>query len=153
MLQPIEEVEVPRLTGIAIRATLPIAELPRFFGGAFAELEGAAGAARVPVAGVPFARYLSVAPEAVEVEAVLPTGGRVAPSGRIIAVDIPAGKVAQVKHIGPYDDVGAAYHALDAWIAERHRERAGAPREVYLTDPGAVRDPARWETLVVQPIL
>lgn len=149
---PVEEVDLPRVQGIAVRATLPVAELPRFFAEGYGELFRAAAAAGAQVAGAPFARYLSITPEAVEIEAVMPVTAAVPPAGRVYAVDLPAGHAAQAKHVGPYEDLAAVYQELDAWIAEHHRCRAGATREVYLTDP-SVADPARYETLVIQPII
>lgn len=39
-------------------------------------------------------------------------------------------------HHGPYDELGATYHALTSWMEEHGHEAAGPPREIYITDPG-----------------
>jgi effector-binding domain-containing protein len=58
----------------------------------------------------------------------------------------------QIRHVGPYDQLGPTYAAIGRWIEEHHRARADAVREVYLTSPQEVPDPAAWVTLVVQPL-
>jgi effector-binding domain-containing protein len=42
--------------------------------------------------------------------------------------------------------------ALEAWIAEQGRRPAGAPWEVYWSDPREEPDSARWRTEIVWPI-
>ncbi len=50
---------------------------------------------------------------------------------------LPAGRFARVTHVGPYDQITLAYHALLAWCAERGHPVRGTVREVYLSDPAA----------------
>lgn len=65
---------------------------------------------------------------------------------------LPGGEVAATWHAGPYDTLAAAYGALEAWMEEQDRKPAGAPWEVYRTDPGETPDPAAWKTEVLWPI-
>jgi effector-binding domain-containing protein len=51
---------------------------------------------------------------------------------------LDGGRVVTVVHDGPYDEVGAAYQALTAWIADQRAVSSGPPRERYLNDPGTV---------------
>ena len=53
--------------------------------------------------------------------------------------------------LGPYDQVGEAYAALDAWVAENGRQVIGPPREVYLNDPQTTA-PEELLTEVVWPL-
>ncbi len=46
-------------------------------------------------------------------------------------------RVAAAVHEGPYDEVGAMYEALGAWVPAHGHAFAGPPRELYLNDPGA----------------
>jgi hypothetical protein len=73
-----EEVQLTAGSGIAIRETHSIAELPAFFAGAFTELDTVAKAAGAQLAGPPFARYFSVASDAVDLQAVFPLAAPVA---------------------------------------------------------------------------
>nr|WP_260408653.1 MerR family transcriptional regulator [Planomonospora venezuelensis] len=61
-------------------------------------------------------------------------GGLRPPPGTVLGV-LPGGSFARVTHVGPYDQVTLAYHALFAWCAERGLPTRGPVREVYLTDP------------------
>ena len=64
---------------------------------------------------------------------------------------LPAGSVAVARHVGPYEEMGLAEHALYAW-AEEHGFEASAPiRELYLNDPREV-PPEALETEVILPI-
>ena len=133
--------------GIAIRATVPMTELPAFFAAAFGEL---AGCARDAIAGPPFAIYHSFAPSAIDVSAVFPLHHAVTPTGRIIAIQLAGGPAVQVKHIGPYEDLGQTYIVMEKWLQEHHRARAGAVREMYLSEPSV--PPAEMVTYVIQPL-
>lgn len=56
-----------------------------------------------------------------------------------------------VRHVGAYEELGLAHHALFAWGQERGHAEAGPLREIYLNDPKEVA-PARLETEVLLPI-
>lgn len=148
----VEEISLQPIHGIAVRATVPMEKLPEFFGGAFHELEESARQAGAKLAGPPFARYHSVPPAPVDVEVILPVTGAVPAGGRVHAVELPAGSALQVRHVGPYDKLGATYAELGLWMTEHGMQPADAVREVYLTRPKAVPDAAKWETLVIQPV-
>lgn len=152
MTHDIEQVVLPPVQALGIRATVPMSALPRFFGEAFHELAAAATSEGRSMAGPPFARYHSVATETIDVEAVMPIRGATGTTGRVHPVDLAGGPAIQVHHVGPYDGIKPAYEAIARWMAEHRRAPAEPPREVYLTDPQAVPDPNRWETLVIQPL-
>jgi len=48
---------------------------------------------------------------------------------------LDGGRVAATVHEGPYDQIGAAYQAVTAWIADHREIGSGPPREYYLNDP------------------
>jgi effector-binding domain-containing protein len=134
---------------IAIRAQVAIAELPKFFADAFHELAERAGDT---VAGPPFARYHHFGDHEVDVEAILPLTSAISGAGRVNAIELAGGPAVQIRHVGPYEQLATTYTELEHWIEDHHRDRAEPVREVYLTRPGEVPDPAQWVTLVVQPI-
>jgi DNA-binding transcriptional MerR regulator/predicted transcriptional regulator YdeE len=53
-------------------------------------------------------------------------------------VDLPGGEFAVVTHVGPYEQLGLAYHALYAWAQEHGHEPRGLIREIYVNDPANV---------------
>jgi effector-binding domain-containing protein len=140
-------VELPPGLGIAIRERVPLSQLPAFFGAAFAEL-GTAGGSQMT--GPPFAIYHAFDQDAVDVSAAMPVRSRLAPAGRAVPIELAGGPAVQVEHVGPYDELSATYGAIEKWIAQNHRRRAGAPREIYMTMPTV--PPSQQVTLVVQPL-
>ncbi|MBE7454676.1 MAG: GyrI-like domain-containing protein [Kofleriaceae bacterium] len=131
---------------IAIRSQLPMSELPGFFGNAFGEL-AACGAEQI--AGPPFAIYHAVDSDTIDVEAVMPVRAPVATRGRVHPLELAGGPAVQVKHIGPYEDLGVTHMTIQQWLEDHHARRAGPVREIYLNEP---RLPAENITLVIQPI-
>jgi effector-binding domain-containing protein len=65
---------------------------------------------------------------------------------------LPAGEVAETLLVGPYDRIGAAHEAVEAWFKANGRETAGPCWDVYENDPGEVADPNLYQTRVVWPI-
>jgi effector-binding domain-containing protein len=145
-----EKTQLASGPGIAIRETHRIAELPAFFAGAFTELDTAAKAAGAQIAGRPFARYFSVASDAVDVEAVFPLTAPVVDAGRIHVIDLEGGPAVQTLHVGSYDGLHGAYAALERWLQDQGATPGGPVREVYLTGPDVPQD--QQQTLIVQAV-
>jgi DNA-binding transcriptional MerR regulator len=61
------------------------------------------------------------------------------------------GRCAVTTHVGPYEELPLAHHALLAWVQERGHEEAGAVREYYIDDPREV-DAAKLRTEVLLPV-
>lgn len=55
-------------------------------------------------------------------------------------------------HVGPYEDLGAAYAALEDWIRQRGYEIAGPFQERYLNGPGDGVTPSDYRTVVEIPV-
>ena len=65
--------------------------------------------------------------------------------GEVRCIETPAGEVARTVHIGPYDRLGDAHHAIHAWCASNGRKIARASWEVY---GDWNNDPALLETTI-----
>jgi hypothetical protein len=61
------------------------------------------------------------------------------------------GKSAQIMHIGPFSEEGPTVEKVHNFIKEHGSERRGKHHEIYLSD---IRkgDPARWKTIIRQPL-
>ncbi len=109
----------------------------------------------LPMAGPPIVRMVEVTPAFLTLEGGIPLAEAAdeppADTG-IQAGWLHAGTVATTIHVGPYDTLGEAHVAIERWIDAEGAKVAGAPWEVYLTDPGEVPDPADWQTEVLWPI-
>lgn len=137
----IKEFEV--LRGIGCRDRLPVSE----FGGFIGDVMGG-----VMMNGfVPTAPPLSIYhdpefdPEAVDITFMVPTLGEprgTTPAGRdLVGIEVPAGEMAVVVHVGPYDTIHESYQALGAWFSSEGRQGSGPAYEIYLTAPDDPGDP------------
>ncbi len=52
--------------------------------------------------------------------------------------ELPAGREACARHIGPYASLGLAHHDLFAWARERGEAESGPIYEIYVNDPDEV---------------
>jgi len=64
-----------------------------------------------------------------------------------VITDPPAGeplraleptRVARTRHVGPYEEIGLAEHAVRAFAEEQGYEATGTIREIYRNDPAEV---------------
>jgi effector-binding domain-containing protein len=132
----IETRTVDEVQTAAIFDTVAVVDMPAFFGPAFGEVAAYLSKWGAGPAGMPYARYHQLREGWFEVEAGFPAITPVAGEGRVEPSQLPACTVATTTHVGSYEDLGKAYEALYAWIAEHGGEPASDPWEVYLTGPG-----------------
>ena len=120
--------------------------LPAVFG--YAQQHGLA------ITGPPFARYPEVGMGSLVIEGGITIASPPAeePGDGIEVLAIPAGRAAVAVHRGSYDGLPESYQEIEKWIRDQGLTADGAPREIYLTDPGEVPDPADWETEIIQPV-
>lgn len=146
--------EVAPQEAASIRAQIVWADIGSFVGGAMGEISKIVADQGVRFGGPPLAIYHCAEEEEAEldVEVAVPVADPVEPVGRVGNTTIQGGLVATTLHCGAYENVGQAYRALAEWVQEHGHETAGPPREVYLTDPGEVRDPGALRTEIVWPI-
>lgn len=142
----------PRQPYVAVRATVRMAEIGQRMGPLFGELFGWLGRKGIEPAGAPWARYLTVGADEVELEIGAPLAAEIAGEDGMIAGVRPACEVAATIYMGPYEQIGPAYQAIAAWLSENGRLNAGAMWEIYETDPEQEPDPAKWRTRIVYPL-
>jgi AraC family transcriptional regulator len=106
------------------------------------------------LAGHPLTRYLEWGPGVWTIEAGMPVTAHVTtpPDGNVLAEMLPGGLVATTTHAGAYDKLSEAHAAVQQWIEAEGLTPAGAPWEVYTTDPADYPDPKDWKTEVFWPI-
>ncbi len=141
----IEVIELTPTPAVVLPRTVQQSLLGDNIGRALGRIQAAVTAARVPVAGAPFVRYLSFGPE-IEMEVGLPLAEPQSIPGLRAAI-LPGGPAASTWHTGPYEGLAGAFTAVRTWI-EANAASAGHPWESYWTPADA--DPAR--TQIVWPI-
>ena len=100
----------------------------------------------------PTTLYQEWGPGMVTIHAGMMVAAAANPPDGMHVIALPACEAAVTIHTGSYDGLGDAHAAVEQFLAQHDLQKAGAPREVYLTDPGQVPDPAQWKTQLVWPI-
>jgi AraC family transcriptional regulator len=143
---------VPAQHALVIRKSIPKSQVAATIGENLPRVFAHAQKAGLAFAGPPFARYVRISMASFEIEVGMPIATKPAGSGEIEAVELYAGPVAFALHRGSYDKLPETHDAIERWIDAQQLSRAGAPWEVYVTDPGQKPNPADWETEVYVPI-
>lgn len=136
----------------AIRAEVPMAELPDVFHRAFGAVAQAVGAQGIAIAGPPFGFYPRMPTDTVTVVAGFPVAGAITADGDVEPFELPGGRVVTGIHVGPYETVAQTYEELLAWTEAEGLTLAEGMWESYLSDPSTEPDPSTWRTLVVWPL-
>ena len=71
--------------------------------------------------------------------------------GQVRLESLAEGLCAQVMHIGPFSAEGPTIERLHRFIADSGRQRRGKHHEIYLSDIRKA-DPAKWKTVIRQPV-
>jgi effector-binding domain-containing protein len=137
---------------LAIRQVVPVSRIAAAIDSWLPIVFTFAGEHGAELAGPPYSRYHHFGEHETDLEIGLPVTGAHQGGGRVQAVELPGGEAAVTWHVGPYDQLADAYAALTGWIADQGRSQAGAPWEVYWTNPADEPDPATWRTQVFAPI-
>ena len=98
--------------------------------------------------GFAYARYHLQADGHFEVEAGFPVAVRIEGDNHVRPSSLPGGHVVVAWHIGPYEELGDAYRAVDDWLRIERGTRSGDAWEVYHDLPQHLKN-MRIE--VVQP--
>lgn len=137
---------------LGIRAKTTIDKLGVIMGPLFGEVYAYIQECGQQPVGMPFSIYHSMEGNAVELECGMPVGSRMNGTPRVHPGELRCGTTATVTHMGPYEGLPNTWAALTEWIRSQGLEAAGAPWEVYVTDPGAEPDQSKWRTDIFFPV-
>ena len=98
--------------------------------------------------GPPVAIYHEFGANQVVLEGGVPVSAGFSGDGVVRSSELPGGRVAMTRHLGPYEKLGAAHDAIRAWLAERGLQAVRPIWEVYPMPPGGEPDSAKWLTEV-----
>jgi AraC family transcriptional regulator len=155
MAYSITKKEIPAQPVLVVRRRIKPTEVAATLGDVLGHVFQYAQQNGIAMAGQPFTRYLEWGPGLWTIEAGLPVTAntRETTSEANVRPDaLPGGWVATATHTGPYDKLGEAHAAIQQWIEAEGLSSAGAPWEVYTTDPADFPDPKDWKTEVFWPI-
>ncbi len=117
----------------------------------FPAVHGHASRLGAEITGMPFLRYLGMT-DRFQIQAGVPVAEPVEGSGEIKAAELPGGKAATTVFFGPYQEVAAAWDAMNAWREERGLSPGFGGWDVYENDPTEVSDPKEIRTRLYQPL-
>ncbi|WP_431245555.1 GyrI-like domain-containing protein [Leifsonia xyli] len=135
-----------------LRARIPLNELQGFFSRAFPAAAAALQAQGRYPAGPPFGKYYGMPTDTVDVEAGFPASGPIAAEGGIVPGTLPAGRVVEATHVGPYDTIHETYAAVQRFFADNGLTPGDVMWECYLSDPERQPDPSTWRTQICWPV-
>lgn len=130
---------------VAIHATVPADRVGETMGQLFGEVYGYLST-QPTRPGMPFSLYHEPPGETITFDAGALVAAAVPGTDRIKSITLPGGRVVKAMHTGPYDTLAASYAELQAWVTDAGEQLGEVAWEVYLTDPDAEPDPAKWQT-------
>jgi effector-binding domain-containing protein len=148
----VEETTVTAQPVLTIRAKSTPQELSNKLGEIYSEIIKEMAKTGQKQTSMPFAIYHKWSAEDVDVEAGIPVDKMGKTNGKINATELKAGKVILVKYYGPYEGSEKAHLAIDSYVKANNKKVTGSPWEVYVTDPGVEKDPAKVLTEIYYPI-
>ncbi|MEQ8623806.1 MAG: SRPBCC family protein [Vicingaceae bacterium] len=117
----------------------------------YTELSIHASTADIEITGMPLAIYHFFSPDRVIMEAAMPTAIVEKSEGRIMAKELPSGKVVKGIFYGDYEASGTMHDKIYKFVSENGYEMKEFCWEVYANDPAEV-DSAEVETHIFYPI-
>ena len=89
----------------------------------------------------------------VDVEVTMCVNGEVIETERIKVRELEAVKeMAVVMHLGPFEELTGAYHALGVWMASNNYEMSGPTRAIYHKGPWCESNPENYLTELQAPV-
>jgi effector-binding domain-containing protein len=138
-------------SSLTIRTRASVQALPQVLGPAWGAIMEHAGRIGAQPSGPPFVAYHNMDMQDLDLEIGFPFDGRLKGEGQVLAGEIPGGKAAACLHVGPYDQVGGAYEALQKWMETKGYTASGVAYEFYLNDPRNTPE-SELRTQVVFPL-
>jgi len=135
-----------------IRITVPRSEIQTAMGPGYQELMDTLKAQGIQPAGPWFTHHLRMDPGVFDFELSVPVDVVVRPVGRVQPGSLPASRVAHTVYHGPYEGLGEAWGAFEAWIAAQNLKPADDLWEVYSAGPETGPDPSTWRTDLFHPL-
>lgn len=150
----VEIKEFPEQNAITVRFKTSIKNIGMDLGKSYASVFTHIGKVGGQPVGPPFAVYhdQEFKEDDVDVEAGAPVAGPLPGGEGVNSTVLPGGTFASTLHAGSYESIGEAYERIMAWISENGYRPSGPCRELYLTDPNAVKDPADNRTEILFPV-
>ena len=151
-------IDQPEITQIAaqptaiIRFTIPRNEIQNVMGPGYQELMATVAAQGITPTGSWFTHHLKMDPETFDFELGVPISGPTSATGRVMAGQLPAARVARTIYRGGYEGLGDAWAEFGAWMDAEGLTQEPNLWECYVAGPESSSDPADWRTELNRPL-
>ncbi|MDP1827530.1 MAG: GyrI-like domain-containing protein [Archangium sp.] len=140
----------PSQPTLCVKAQVPVTELPMALGKAFGQIMGLLESRGEQPAGMPYVAYKNLDMANLDVEIGFPVAKPLEGKGEVEPGALPGGTWAATLHVGPYDQVGPAWDALQQFIAASGRKARGVGYEFYFDPPET--PPEKIRTRIMFPL-
>ena len=137
-----EIVEVPLVMAAVVRDVVEMGSIADFFDQSFGQILATLVAEGIEPTGPAFALYHGPPTDTADLEVGFPVDRVIGAVEPVEPGSTPAGRVARLVHIGPYDQLGSSWERLGAWIGAQGETAAADLWEIYVTEPTPDADPA-----------
>ena len=146
----IKEMDLPARYYIGVRETLKMADMAEHFAKNFAAVFKAVNEKGLELAGMPSGLYYTwdEATSTTELFQGAPLKEKATIDG-FETIELPASKALVIDYYGPYEGIGAAHLAMEAYLKENDLTFGSPAIEEYVTDPGSEPDTSKWLTQIV----
>jgi len=141
-----EIVDVELITAAVVRDVVEMSAMSDFFDQAFGQILATLVAEGIEPTGPPFALYHGPPAATADLEVGFPVDRVIGAVEPVEPGSTPAGRVARLVHVGPYDELGPSWERLGAWIGAQGETPTADLWEVYVTEPTPETDPADLRT-------
>lgn len=152
MIDTPQIVQSPHQRTAAIHVTIPRSEIEQVFPPAAKELLGVLEAQGIKPTAPLVSYHLKMPSDVFDFEIALPVDGEVKPSGRVVASELPAMRVARSVYRGPMEGLGSAWGELRNWVAANGHVGKPLMWESYVVGPDREPDPSKWQTQLNWPL-
>ncbi len=148
--------EVPEIHYLSILHTMTSEnsdQISTIMGELFGELMGYMSSNNIEMHGSAMTVYPRSEENSFDMECALPVEEEVQVSDdRIVFKTISSGKAVKAVHMGSYHLLEDTHNTVNQYISDQGLQAAGAPYEIYITDPSDEPDTSKWITQVYYPI-
>jgi len=153
MIETPQQVDVPAQDVAALHLHTPRTRMMQVMGPGISEAMQAAASQGVGPDGPWFAHHHEITATSFDFDICVPVTAPVQAAGRVRPWTRPAMTVVRTVYQGPYEGLGEAWGAFDAWIAASGLKTASDLYERYLVGPESAPDASGYRTELSRPLL
>jgi effector-binding domain-containing protein len=148
----IKTIELPSVNYLIIREDVSVQDIGRFYATSYGKIGAFMAKNNLAMAGAPSGLCYQWTDSVVSLAAAIAVDGVVSCGEEVQFLPLDATKALLVDYYGNYNAIGDAHHSLEKYVQDHGLQMNGPLREVYLTDPEAEADTAKWLTQILYPI-